>query len=1176
MISQWILENTWLIYITPTVVFLGKSLVWFLKGRVQSTPVAWRSGWIPVLSVYGAFGVLLYSGGLHRILHLRLEGVEMTTEQGGETREFIVGGWGNDGEEPTLFVKDYPAQALTMSVEDGQATLRPGPGYDRRLLVVNGETLVPLEGDVPALIPLQEGDEIVVEPRAGGGEVVRKILGNDFSDFTPMRDGSVRWIGGKGTGVEMAAGYPAEVVGVRLLGPNRLELLRGAGLKSGVRVLFNGRDTGLHQQAKMEIPYLPGEARLELRKLDPLAGKLVYQKESLRWEGEARRFGLRIRSGQVWTLGGDAFDDIYVKGLPAGALSLSVGADGVLVQNTKDLEGVEQEKVLAAGRGWAIGVKSERPWGGILSVNSLRIIPLGEEPVPGAEEVLVAELYEAEINWVPNSKTRMDLPRRLTTLPVVGKEVELWTNLPWTDRVYPLSNCRSVESGLRSCVVHGAMKMSKNESALLVMEPGVKVLRGGKEVKAVKTGKPGVLTDGEKVEFRVLSTLVQPGPEGAIRTSLQPREVVEPRRVLTRKTLSSLNLLKDEGGKAIGIQAMLDEPEVEAIDLSAIERDNRNVEELKDRIAFGVNDNSDWAALPHQVRFQAITDWFDSASGEVETKGTEFVMHDDFRRETKKYGETFTIGGKDRLVLTAQKRTVPIKKILWLAVAALVCIATARWWASTFAGSALFFAVAFLTGSRVLFRQAVAVNYPFDEETIPFTLLAAIVLPISLLIVLKFGKPVTEFLMKVGRKVFAIGPLQKVPAFLPKGYTGYSLLALALLIVRIGFLMLGMKEAVMLGGIRFALSIFFVPAYLLLFAIGLTRGMSQLSETMPRREMWGFLSFCGSLMFCQAVSGLLVSDLGTFLYAIPPALVLFLIGAWMLFRSLRSRGPGKEVIEALGILLIPLLGLRLLFGILGGGLGISVYVISFILLILLFGFGRFFRNLRGMISCRDLIAAGGLLLYPLLGIILVLTFPKALVQIVDPSLESKLLEQGEIVTDSTLLRVLHFADENFLVNLGTDASERILQDHAIIENYAQRGLRGEGYLQVEVIPLKKETALNDNVSAVYIFGQFGVLGAGAVCLAYMGILLSTFGSGMTTGDWIARLMAMSFVFTSVYMLAANWGLTPFTGRNMYLLGLDSNGDLLESAVLLGLLVLGRSLGSGGKTENGLMGALLSK
>jgi len=62
----------------------------------------------------------------------------------------------------------------------------------------------------------------------------------------------------------------------------------------------------------------------------------------------------------------------------------------------------------------------------------------------------------------------------------------------------------------------------------------------------------------------------------------------------------------------------------------------------------------------------------------------------------------------------------------------------------------------------------------------------------------------------------------------------------------------------------------------------------------------------------------------------------------------------------------------------------------------------------------------------------------------------------------------------------------------------------------------------------------------------------------------------------LYMLASNWGLVPFTGRNMSLLGLNSHGDILESVILLVLLALGRAYGSAASGSIGITGALESK
>ena len=43
---------------------------------------------------------------------------------------------------------------------------------------------------------------------------------------------------------------------------------------------------------------------------------------------------------------------------------------------------------------------------------------------------------------------------------------------------------------------------------------------------------------------------------------------------------------------------------------------------------------------------------------------------------------------------------------------------------------------------------------------------------------------------------------------------------------------------------------------------------------------------------------------------------------------------------------------------------------------------------------------------------------------------------------------------------------------------------------------------------------------------------------------------LTFAMAGVYMLLANYGWVLFTGRNVYLFGLDSVSDALESMVLL--------------------------
>ncbi len=56
--------------------------------------------------------------------------------------------------------------------------------------------------------------------------------------------------------------------------------------------------------------------------------------------------------------------------------------------------------------------------------------------------------------------------------------------------------------------------------------------------------------------------------------------------------------------------------------------------------------------------------------------------------------------------------------------------------------------------------------------------------------------------------------------------------------------------------------------------------------------------------------------------------------------------------------------------------------------------------------------------------------------------------------------------------------------------------------------------------------------------------------------WLA---ALTLAVPSVYMVLANYRLTLFTGKNAYLLGLDSTADVLESLALVLVAALGAAM-----------------
>jgi hypothetical protein len=54
------------------------------------------------------------------------------------------------------------------------------------------------------------------------------------------------------------------------------------------------------------------------------------------------------------------------------------------------------------------------------------------------------------------------------------------------------------------------------------------------------------------------------------------------------------------------------------------------------------------------------------------------------------------------------------------------------------------------------------------------------------------------------------------------------------------------------------------------------------------------------------------------------------------------------------------------------------------------------------------------------------------------------------------------------------------------------------------------------------------------------------------GALVARMFLFVVVFSGLYMVLANYGLVFFTGKNVYLRGLASVSDALESLLLIGV------------------------
>ena len=1131
-----------LLYFIPAGVLLVVSLLWLLRGRLPKTLAV-----LPVWTPYAMCGLMLVLGGLlHRVAHVQLHGMEIDLANGdapGESIVVIGGSSGGQRPERGLTVNGLPPEALGIKAEKNRLKIVPGPGYERGILVRSGGRIIPLElGGVPRLTGLRSGDRVIIPPTEGGEMIADWRLGKGLFDL--KLTATQRWLGSEGSGSGKLAGLPPKVAALRAEG-NVLTITPGDGLQHGLGLCLNGRRLDFSSGQEVKAYFIEGVTRLALVKADPLTGSAVLGEQSplrraawVDWTSadataaEPKRTALAavLTAGQNYTAGGGIRDAIFLKGLPPAALAVTISQEGRLrLEMTKaGLDAVRDATMPAqslqeCGPGGEITIGAAfSPSGGMLRVTGPGAAPAVIEPASPAESPAeTAASTEGDIDaepaaptvsdshwqilFLPNDATRMPLANRVITLPLMERPLEIYSRRPWEQRLFPLCRLSPRESTLRSAFVYGVPHpdYSINAVSLLQLEPGLIIERNSKPLTPPDS-EIGIIENGAPLEIlRVLTTESGREPGNVTAQPIQPGAIQEGRRVTVLQQYASVRLdtgsADDRKPRAV-LHVLLKEPQTRGVPMSDVKRnlEERDMKGL-DGVKFGINDRYGLSDLPHQLTFPGLTKWFDEANADVEMNFSTFSVQDDYARRTLDYGEPFTIGGTRRLKLSLTKETVPLSQVVWVGLAGLIALVTAwrradrYWWVALLSGTG------FLTCSRVLFGQAALVNAPYNHEVIRTAMVAVVAVPL----VIGIGGWLMRGLLP-GRIEGWLRRSERI------SYRGVALLSAILLIVRVLLLLAGAKESITIG-FRFALSLVFVPAWLIL--------MAQTAFIMWRqKEAAGGFTTPVALRFllatlwlfgCQAISALVTSDLGMFLYFIPAALLLAAVGGCTavcaVLAALRL-SPAER---------------------------------------------KSWRSWVGL-------PAGLAMLAPLASMALIFLAPQWTLGHW-PGLMKEMASEEQIVTDSTLLRVLQFADEDYLINIGTDTAERIAQDHAIMDSYAHRGLTGEGYLQVDVLPAKAVTALNDNVSAIYIFAQFGVLGAVAVVLAYMGVLaagLGARGAANTSTTWLALLAGLSFASVSVYMMLANRGHLPFTGRNMYLLGLNSWSDIVEGLLLAGFIMLG--------------------
>lgn len=185
-----------------------------------------------------------------------------------------------------------------------------------------------------------------------------------------------------------------------------------------------------------------------------------------------------------------------------------------------------------------------------------------------------------------------------------------------------------------------------------------------------------------------------------------------------------------------------------------------------------------------------------------------------------------------------------------------------------------------------------------------------------------------------------------------------------------------------------------------------------------------------------------------------------------------------------------------------------------------------------------------------------------------------LLGTEGILNDRNILRLLHFASPSRLVEVGTRPGEEHAIMSAVMRAYTHDSLLGKGFGGAEISPHIRPTALREHAPSVLLSGDWGLVGCLGTLLAYLALLLAApplmpwrrrpVEPGQETPQslhfaYLGALAILTLAVPSALVMLANYELALFTGKNAYLLGLDSMADLLEALVLSFLAGLGTAV-----------------
>lgn len=193
--------------------------------------------------------------------------------------------------------------------------------------------------------------------------------------------------------------------------------------------------------------------------------------------------------------------------------------------------------------------------------------------------------------------------------------------------------------------------------------------------------------------------------------------------------------------------------------------------------------------------------------------------------------------------------------------------------------------------------------------------------------------------------------------------------------------------------------------------------------------------------------------------------------------------------------------------------------------------------------------AGAAMALPLAAFLLLFTAYSTIVSILPQS----------YLGSSYIQRILLSVNPAVLEESGLVVTEKQLGHQRLFLAYSHSGWSGAGYMSRPINSGLSGTVLNDNVPAAFLLNDFGIAGFAAVLLILLLAIWLWFQAALASRRRFKNLLSLAalitFVYADVYMILTNCGIFLFTGKNVFLWGLNSTSDLFHSAIILLLVLL---------------------